>query len=121
MTDALPASPFRTSRLEDADGPGRNPTAAPTMGDVIAARFSRRGFLRGALATTAIAATVSPLALISADRAAAAAGAGSRFDFPEVKAGIDETHHVAEGYDADVLLRWGDPIFADAPAFDIRN
>ena len=121
MTEPLPHRPFRTSRLEDADGPGLNPTAAPTMGEVIAERFSRRGFLRGALATTAIAATVSPLALITADRAAAAAGTGSRFDFPEVEAGIDETHHVAEGYDADVLLRWGDPIFADAPAFDIKN
>jgi secreted PhoX family phosphatase len=40
------------------------------------------------------------------------------FDFKEIEAGVDHTHHVAEGYDAQVLLRWGDPLFPDAPAFD---
>ena len=56
------------------------------------------------------------MALITADEARAAGA--SAFNFDEVEAGVDETHHVAAGYDADVLLRWGDPLFADAPAFD---
>jgi hypothetical protein len=43
---------FRTSRLEQAEGEGLNPTANPTMGEIIAARFSRRDFLRGSLAAT---------------------------------------------------------------------
>ena len=89
------------------------------MGEIISTRFSRRGFLQGSLAVSAIAATVSPIALITADNARAAAG--SAFTFDEVEAGIDETHHVAAGYDADVLLRWGDPMFADAPEFDPPN
>ena len=38
---------FRTSLLEENDGPGHNPTDNPTMGEIIAARFSRRGFLQG--------------------------------------------------------------------------
>lgn len=99
-----PDANFRTSQLENNDGPGCNPTQNPTMGEIIAARFSRRGFLKGSLAVSAIAATVSPIALITADNARAAGG--SAFVFDEVEAGIDEKHHVAQGYDADVLLRW---------------
>ncbi|NGO51958.1 PhoX family protein [Allomesorhizobium camelthorni] len=114
-----PETKFRTSLLEDNDGPGHNPTANRTMGEIIAARFSRRGFLKGSLAVSAIAATVSPIALITADNARAASG--SVFSFDEVEAGIDDKHHVAAGYDADILLRWGDPIFADAPEFDPAN
>ncbi|MCQ0987623.1 PhoX family protein [Jiella marina] len=110
---------FRTSKLEEADGDGLNPTNNRTMGEIIAARFSRRDFLRGSMAATAIAATVSPMALMSAEEAKAATG--SKFTFTEVEAGVDETHHVAEGYDADVLLRWGDGLFPDSPEFDPTN
>ncbi|TPK90294.1 PhoX family phosphatase [Mesorhizobium sp. B2-4-17] len=107
---------FRTSLLEENEGPAINPTDNRTMGEIIAARFSRRGFLKGSLAVSAIAATVSPLAMIAADDARAAEG--SAFKFDELEAGIDDKHHVAPGYDADVLLRWGDPLFADSPEFD---
>jgi secreted PhoX family phosphatase len=110
---------FRTSMLEENDGPGHNPTDNRTMGDIIARRFSRRGFLQGSLAVSAIAATVSPIAILLADDARAASA--SAFAFDEIEAGIDDKHHVAAGYDADVLLRWGDPIFADAPEFDPAN
>lgn len=119
MRDQQTRSIFRTSQLEEADGPGLNPTKTPTMGEIIAARFSRRGFLKGSMAVTAIAATVSPIALLSATEAHAQGT--SAFDFPEVPAGVDADHHVAQGYDADVLLRWGDKVFADAPDFDPLN
>ncbi|WP_342643216.1 PhoX family protein [Rhodoligotrophos ferricapiens] len=112
---------FRTSRLEEADGEGLNPTNNRTIGDIIAARFSRRGFLAGSLAATAIAATVSPMALLAASDAQAGMPPQSRFTFTEVEAGVDETHHVAEGYDADILLRWGDGIFPNSPPFDPAN
>ncbi|TPN93949.1 PhoX family phosphatase [Mesorhizobium sp. B1-1-5] len=111
-----PETRFRTSQLEENDGPPVNPTDNRTMGEIIAARFSRRGFLMGSLAVSAIAATVSPLALVAADEARAAEA--SAFKFDELEAGIDDKHHVAPGYDADVLLRWGDPLFADSPDFD---
>ncbi len=117
MNDHTPI--FKTSQLEAADAEPRNTSANPTMGELISVRFSRRGFLKGSLAVSAIAATVSPLAILTAGDAKAAGN--SAFNFAEVEAGVDQTHHVAEGYDADVLLRWGDGLFADAPEFDPAN
>lgn len=108
-----------TDIREESEDIGRNESTNPTMGDVINARFSRRSLLRGTLAVSAIAATVSPMAIMLADEARAAGA--SAFDFPEVEAGVDEMHHVAEGYDADILLRWGDKVFADSPDFDPMN
>ncbi|MPZ58985.1 MAG: DUF839 domain-containing protein [Rhizobiales bacterium] len=105
----------RAQAYETSDDVGRNDSANTTIGDIIAARFDRRDVLRGALGAAAIAATVSPLALAAAP---ARANDSSRFRFTEVEAGVDADHHVADGYDADVLIRWGDPVLADAPAFD---
>jgi secreted PhoX family phosphatase len=45
----------------------------------------------------------------------------SAFSFKELAAGVDGHHHVAEGYDADILIRWGDPVTAGAPAFEPSN
>jgi uncharacterized protein len=118
MNEHITHKPFPTTLLEEADGEGHNASANPTMGEIISKRFSRRNFLQGSLAVSAIAATVSPVALISADEARAAGKSGSAFNFNEVEAGVDATHHVAEGYDADVLLRWGDAVLPGAPQFD---
>lgn len=96
------------------------PITSPTMGDIIASRFGRREMMKGLLAATAITAVASPLTAIFADRAEAQA-AGSAFKFSELAHGVDATHHVAPGYSADVLIRWGDPVTADAPAFDPLN
>ncbi|HEV7253041.1 MAG TPA: PhoX family phosphatase [Mesorhizobium sp.] len=112
-----PRKRYRTP--EDMGDDGANATANPTMGEIISRRYSRRGFIKGALAVTAISSTVSPLALVAADPARAQAA--SKFNFKEIVAGVDDKHHVAEGYNADVLLRWGDPIFAGAPEFDPRS
>jgi uncharacterized protein len=105
----------RSQRYERSEDIGRNSTDNPTLGDVIAARFSRRNVMQGALGVAAIAATVSPLALAVGQ---AHAQAASRFRFDEVTAGSDPDHHVAAGYDADVLIRWGDPVLPNAPAFN---
>jgi secreted PhoX family phosphatase len=109
----------RAQACEASENAGRNPTGNLTLGDVIAARFNRRDLLQGALGVAAIAATMSPLALAAAR--SARAEDGSRFRFEEVVAGVDENHYVAEGYDADVLIRWGDPVLPGAPPFDPLN
>ncbi|PKA43340.1 dTDP-glucose 4,6-dehydratase [Rhizobium sullae] len=116
MNEHLSQKIFPTTQLEDADGEGHNSSANATMGEIISKRFSRRNFLQGSLAVAAITATVSPVALMTAEKARA--NGASAFSFPEVEAGVDANHHVAEGYNADVLLRWGDALFPDSPAFD---
>lgn len=107
------------SSPEDMGDEGVNTAPNATMGEIISARYSRRGIIRGALAVAAISGAVSPMALVAGR--AQAQETKRRFNFKEVVAGVDRTHHVAEGYNADILLRWGDPLFPDAPEFDPRN
>ena len=117
-TDIRPLS----VRAEESEDFGSNRSANATLGDVVAERFDRRDLIKGLLGVSAIAATVSPLALAVADTARAQAGSPTpSFHFKEVAAGSDERHYVAEGYDADILIRWGDAVLPDAPAFDPAN
>lgn len=102
---------IRAGAREASEDVGRNPSPNSTLGDVIAARFSRRDLVKGGLAVATIAAVLAP-------RALAAASPRSRFDFEEIAAGVDEFHHVASGHVADVLIRWGDPVVPGASSFD---
>ncbi len=114
MTDKL----LRSQRFELEEDEGRNPSDNPTIGDVIAARLSRRDIMKGALAVTAANTAIVPLAL---ETAKAQANPTPSFVFKEVQAGADDKIYVAEGYDADVLIRWGDPILPGAPEFDAHK
>jgi secreted PhoX family phosphatase len=104
----------KSQAAEESENAGSNPSMNPTMGEMIAERFNRRDLMRGILAVSAMAATVSPMAI------AAAQGANTTpsFNFKEIEAGSDEKHYVAEGYDADILIRWGDKVLPNAAAFD---
>ncbi|GBU17498.1 MULTISPECIES: PhoX family phosphatase [Methylobacterium] len=93
----------------NGSGSGTDDTP-PTLDEVIRQRFSRRDLMRGSLAAA--------LAAGLPDASLAESATPGAFDFPELRAGVDETLHVAEGYETQVLLRWGDPLFPDAPAFD---
>ncbi len=98
--------------VTDSDDHAVNPTDSLPMTEIVMTRLSRRSLLRGA---TAVATLASLPALLSARTLAAGANGPA---FEELAKGVDERHHVARGYAADPLIRWGDPILADAPEFD---
>jgi secreted PhoX family phosphatase len=106
----------RSAAAEAHDDSPRSPKSGETIGDIIVKRYSRRDIMRGTLGVAASAALFGPAALAAGS--AKAEAAGDRFDFSELEAGVDKTHHVAPGYRAQVLLRWGDPIFPDVPEFN---
>jgi hypothetical protein len=109
----------RSEAYEASEDNPVNVSVAPAFGDIVNARFSRRAVLGGAMGMTAMASlAASPLALLVPRREARAADTPSPFRFTEIQHGIDETHHVAPGYHADILIRWGDPVEKGAPAFD---
>ncbi len=103
----------------DNDDISGNPSQNNTFQEIAAARFSRRKVLRGMGAGAAVAAAGPALGILGSTTPAEAAGKG--LTFTEIKHGLDGTHHLAPGYNAQVLVRWGDPIFKDAPAFDPKN
>lgn len=94
-----------------------NPRHTDTIGDLVNRRYGRRSVVKGALAVSAISAVAGAGALLRSPAASAATPKRS-FTFSEVTHGVDETHHVADGYRADILIRWGDAVTADAPQFD---
>jgi secreted PhoX family phosphatase len=106
----------RAAACEAHDDIPRSPDEGETIGEVIFRRYSRREMMRGALGTAAAAALFGRAAFDASK--ARAAPAEDRFDFAEIEAGIDKTHHVAPGYRAQVLLRWGDPLYPDLPKFN---
>jgi len=87
--------------------------------DVAAARFNRRAFLRGS-----ISAAVASL-FASSGLTALAAQPGvqppGKLGFRPIPVSRDDLLHLPEGYEAQVVLRWGDPILGDLPAFAADN
>ncbi len=112
MTDRIPLSCHKGEAYDRSEDIPVNRSSSPTLGDILHTRYGRRDVLKGALATTAISAILGPQALATtvADKPS--------FNFEEITHGVDETHHVAPGYKADILVRRGDPVTGDAPAFD---
>jgi uncharacterized protein len=105
----------RTTEIEDI---GSNPAPHRPIGALIAERLTRRGLL-GAAGLAAGAALWPPLGPAEAQDSGNTPGGGpSSLTFPELRHQLSPRDAVAEGHDIQVVLRWGDPILADAPEHD---
>jgi hypothetical protein len=82
---------------------------------IVEANLSRRGFLGGLLVLGSAAAAFGTAALRSST---ALAAQQSRFAFEGIPIATDSLVSVPKGYKWQRLISWGDPLFADAPAFD---
>ena len=100
----------------DLDALGVHASPEADFQSVLGARLARRGLLRGAFGMAALAGIGGGAGVATTTRAALAAGA-STLTFPEVPHGPQPGHAVAEGYDAQVLIRWGDKVLPGAPDF----
>lgn len=92
----------------------RETATSPTIDAVMAARWNRRQILKAGLTASA----AWSLGLLPRSADAATPTPGSRFDFTELKRDTGEDHAVAAEFRAQVLIRWGDPLFPDSPPFD---
>ena len=107
---------------EHGDERPSNTSSNPHFEEVLAARIDRRGVLRGGLvaaigglfSTTILGAGILP-GTARADSGSALLG------FKPVAVGLADTIVVPEGYRADVLIPWGEPISGTMPAFAIEN
>ncbi|MGR3512440.1 MAG: PhoX family protein [Paracoccaceae bacterium] len=81
---------------------------------VVEEAISRRGFLGGVLAFGSGAAAMGTGLLGSTSAQAMDA---TRFPFDPLPIYTDNTVHVPAGYKWSTLVRWGDPLFSDAPEF----
>ncbi|MEM7268356.1 MAG: PhoX family phosphatase [Pseudomonadota bacterium] len=79
---------------------------------IVEAAISRRGFLGGVMAFGSFA------ALNGVSSEALAAAHGDRFAFDQIAANSADDITVPTGYRAQVVVRWGDPLFSDTPEFD---
>jgi len=104
-------------KLDAGEHIGSNPSTEPSISDLIERRFSRRDTMRGLFGMAAAGA----LAGVVPGEAEAQAAGPSSFTYREISHTLDTTHHLPEGYDVKVLLRWGDAVEAGAPGFDINN
>ena len=83
------------------------------MNELIEARLSRRDFL-GSVTAASVGLAIGGCATGSGSASAAPID----FRFREISRGLDGTHHVPTGFTADIVIRWGDPLFDDSPRFD---
>jgi secreted PhoX family phosphatase len=105
--------------IEDGDDIGANRSANRPLLELAKTRMSRRTALKGFVTTAAVGALGGTL---TSKIALAAAGTDpSTLTFTSLEQVITENHAIAPGYNANILIRWGDPVLPGAPEFDPTN
>ncbi|MBF6384963.1 PhoX family protein [Nocardia farcinica] len=100
-----------------------NTSGGEYFGDIVSS-LNRRGLLKGGAAAVLAVGAAGVLAACGDDEPAPAASAGdpgTGTDFTAVTPNTEDAVVIPEGYEQQVVIRWGDPIFPDAPAFDFEN
>ena len=114
MPDTQRTEEIDIEALEDI---GANPDPRRPIGEVIATRYGRRSLLAAGAAAAAIAALPGD---VPAQTVVPREGGPSTLTFPELRHRLAQTDAVAEGYERQVVIRWGDPVLPGAAPFDPR-
>ena len=97
---------------ESRDG---SKSTSPTLAEMVDRRLARRSVLAGAAASVPVMVFGAALA-----QAPSAAGyIGESIGFTPIALSDEDTVLVPPGYSWKTLIRWGDPIFPEAPALDL--
>jgi secreted PhoX family phosphatase len=119
--ETMPDTHVRDDMPVEIEDIGSNPAPRETIGELMERRLSRRAALMG-IGGAAAAATLADQLVSAADTAVAQpvpmTGGPSTFSFPELAMRMSQRDAVAEGYEIQTIIRWGDPVVADTPAFD---
>ena len=101
---------FDLASLEAVDDIATNSSTNTHLDAIVQRAMTRRRFI-GGLSLAATGCMASSHALASRQPPV--------FSFEELSNALTPDDEVAPGHERQVLIRWGDPIFADAPEFDI--
>ncbi|MES2564436.1 MAG: PhoX family phosphatase [Pseudomonadota bacterium] len=97
----------------DDEGICSNPSQEQGIAELIEVRLSRRAALKG----MASAGLFGLFGCATSGGTQAAVDGSAPLDFTEIGRTTDDRHHVAPGYNAQVLIRQGDPIRRGAPPY----
>ncbi len=113
--DEDPEDDFEETEEEDGDDEQiSNQSLNESFAQVMARRIERRHFLKGAAVTAG-------LLVVSTEAMTGQADASVNLGFTPVQLSSEDKIIVPPGYSSDVVIRWGDPIRAGAPSFNIAQ
>ena len=97
--------------MKDPDNIPSNPSTSgkPAIDELIQKRIRRRTVVGGLLSATGMLVTGCYFD---------SSGSGYSQTFSEISRGLDDKHHIPEGYQSNILMKWGDHLFDSTAEFD---